>query len=545
VTKRASLKDKEITTLPPRRSQGIEAIFGTPPPAETGTTTVDELGLPVAGEALPLLEGMPAGEADLPEKPPSPVIVTASGTIKRQPPTATLPVPSSVEPIPDEDENDAFGPLESPAPVILVASSGGAAVAPSVSAPRLGPTQPPAHDDINDLSDSALHGETAPPGNELFGLSGENAMFSGDRDLFDMTGDSTVRPEGNGNANRPNTFSPPTPSTTIPETPSAITASVSTLLGGPGISSIGGVLGTVGPADPNALLPEDIQAGRASHTIQPTLPQEVDPDTAMAQQVARYVGRERYKKLQQEIEALHTEVESELSIIKEEAEQALEMLAKAHNIILEDRREYDQAFTLVSSVKAMLARKRKLEHDSYSWGLLVFGYAAAWLLAFIVGFYYGGILQKDLTGEAAIVAGALSSALAGGIGGVIGILYSLYWHVSHKRDFDPQYIMTYLVNPIMGFVLGAIIYFVVATGFAVVNLPAEVKQDSTWATLFGVLLGWIAGFRQRFVFETIDKIVQLLTARPPSTDEKPSSSKTLDQDEGTTPERGKTGSTPS
>jgi hypothetical protein len=109
------------------------------------------------------------------------------------------------------------------------------------------------------------------------------------------------------------------------------------------------------------------------------------------------------------------------------------------------------------------------------------------------------------------------SALAGGIGGVIGILYSLYWHVAYKQDFDRQYVMYYLVQPIMGFVLGSVVYFIITAGFLFANSSGMLGTGT--ATVIQILAGWIAGFRQRLVYELIDKIVQKVS--PKSEDSTP------------------------
>ena len=112
-------------------------------------------------------------------------------------------------------------------------------------------------------------------------------------------------------------------------------------------------------------------------------------------------------------------------------------------------------------------------------------------------------------------------AVSGGIGGVSGILYSLYWHVSHKRDFHPQYIMYYLTQPILGFILGAVLYFIVAAGFLSVG-QGELLETSGVVVALYVLLGWIAGFRQKFVLEMIEKIVRRILGRSDDTEEEKS-----------------------
>ena len=168
----------------------------------------------------------------------------------------------------------------------------------------------------------------------------------------------------------------------------------------------------------------------------------------------------------------------------------------------------------------MLARKRNLQRWSYTWGLFTFFYAIIWLAAFLTGFLVTDMLRTmlgDSSEGLMAVRGAWFSALSGGIGGVIGIFYSLYWHVAMKQDFDRQYVMYYLVQPIMGFILGALIYFILVAGFLILNIS---ESNAQTATALGIVLGFIAGFRQRVVFEMIDRIVQKLL---PKSKEQPDS----------------------
>jgi hypothetical protein len=173
----------------------------------------------------------------------------------------------------------------------------------------------------------------------------------------------------------------------------------------------------------------------------------------------------------------------------------------------------------------MIARKRNIRRWSYTWGLFVFFYALAALGVFVAGYLLSNLMNTMfISGNESLkaVAAAWFSALAGGVGGSLGILYSLYWHVAFKQDFDKQYIMYYLVQPVMGFFLGFAVYFIVASGFLLVNFAINSGTNSssdvlsaTTVIAIQVLLGFIAGFRQRFVLEMIDKIVQRVSPTPP------------------------------
>jgi hypothetical protein len=272
---------------------------------------------------------------------------------------------------------------------------------------------------------------------------------------------------------------------------------------------------------------------------------QVERDELATQRVTRYIGRERRENLDKEIERLYDEVATELSTNTTDTEFALRTLSQAQDIIFEDARQYDEALYRVAVVRTMIVRKRNLRKWSYTWGTAVFFYAVIWLALFIAGFLLtdqiraeldrnsGATVAAQANAEAATTAdsadtqassiqavrAAWFSALAGGIGGVIGILYSLYWRVAMKQDFDRQYVMYYAVQPIMGFVLGALMYFIIGGGFLLVTFASQTDANANEVLSAGTVIalqlvaGFIAGFRQRFVLEMIDKIVKRFSGR--------------------------------
>src|SRR6185503_18783338 len=156
---------------------------------------------------------------------------------------------------------------------------------------------------------------------------------------------------------------------------------------------------------------------------------------------------ERREALDKEIERLYEVVSNELSDNNEDVSFALKTLNEAQDIVLEDIRQYDEALYRVAMVKTMLVRRRNLKRWSYTWGSFVFFYALAWLVFFISAIVFTANINSTVqtfagqSGGLAAASTAWYSALAGGIGGVIGILYSLYWRVAVKQNFDRQYLM--------------------------------------------------------------------------------------------------------
>lgn len=284
----------------------------------------------------------------------------------------------------------------------------------------------------------------------------------------------------------------------------------------PVIQSVGGIITEALPSRIEDLLPADYQY--TTGAIQVAERSRLERDDLLSEKVERYLGAERRQALDKEIERLYEVVSTELSDNNEDVSFALKALSEAQDIILEDIRQYDEALYRVALVKTMLVRRRNLKQWSYSWGLFVFAYAVFWLVLFVLAIVFTGNINTavgNFAGESGGLAAGRSawySALAGGIGGIIGILYSLYWRVAVKQNFDRQYIMYYLVQPIMGFMLGAVTHLIITAGFLTFNAAGATSQITV---ILQMVIGFIAGFRQRVVYEMIDRIVQKIAPEEP------------------------------
>jgi hypothetical protein len=139
-----------------------------------------------------------------------------------------------------------------------------------------------------------------------------------------------------------------------------------------------------------------------------------------------------------------------------------------------------------------------------------------WIVALVMGIFAAELVANLVT---AVAGGALgidglsrlwSTAMWGGLGGVIGAFYSLYWHVAKVRDFDKQYVMWYIVQPPIGLLLGAVVYLILGSNFLAMQGMTQDNQTVT-VPLFPYAVAVIAGFRQRFILEMIDRVIQVIT----------------------------------
>jgi len=402
-------------------------------------------------------------------------------------------------------------------------------------------------DDLAGLPDDAAAPISIPPVNLPPGTPSPNAAPSSVAAAAEPYAMPAAGPSASPTPYQPTGYQPTTPRPTASTTsttyaarptppamgtpPSTATGARSLSMPRAKIESISGFVTDNVKIEEKDILPEDTKFDQGDYILTVEKRAEVEHDEKVARKVIRYIGPERRENLDKEIEQLYKDVSDKLNDDPDEVTAALKILREAQDIVFEDARQYDEALYRVATVRAMLAHKRNLGRWSYTWGIFVFFYAVVWLGAFIAALVYvtlyftefANLLGADAPLNSARL--AFTSAAAGGIGGVCGILYSLYWHVSHKRDFNPQYIMYYLTQPILGFVLGALIYFITAAGFLVIDKTTGGDSlNSTVAIALQIALGWFAGFRQRVVLEMVEKIMRRLLGGSKDSNQEPGQS---------------------
>lgn len=250
-------------------------------------------------------------------------------------------------------------------------------------------------------------------------------------------------------------------------------------------------------------LPEDSLSHMGDGGLLVDKRDEVAPDDSLTTPSRTLVDKNQRVTLDQQIEDLYPRVITELSDRPGDVSYALEKLRQAQDIVLGDAQRSEEALYCIFLVNQMLVKNRNLRRWSYTWGLFLLFYAIVWLGVLLSGFFVQ--LQGLATGSNTI----WFAALAGGIGGVVTILYDLSWHVSIRNDFDRQYVMKYLVYPFMGFVLGAVVYLITSAGFIAINTFAGDSSSFSASVLsVQVVLGFVVGFRQQIVYDMVDLILR-------------------------------------
>ena len=197
----------------------------------------------------------------------------------------------------------------------------------------------------------------------------------------------------------------------------------------------------------------------------------------------------------------------------------LEQIRSATTLILSGKDKYEEAERSLNEVEYRLSYSRRVKvwSDSIAYPLLA--YEVFWLLVLGLGaLFIPSILSTAITRVNGFSPNSLpdfiqfddlflgvSTALWGGLGGVVGAMYALWRHVSLKQDFNPQHKMWYYTQPIMGIPIGVVIFLIVRIG---IGFTIEGVLD--FASPYAIyMMAWIAGFQQNVLYEIIRQILKL------------------------------------
>ncbi len=222
--------------------------------------------------------------------------------------------------------------------------------------------------------------------------------------------------------------------------------------------------------------------------------------------------------LHQEIDGLYKQVATEFASPPEKAERALSMLREARQVLLNTPEEYVAAEYRTMQVRALLDRMQVSRKKAVVFGPRILLYQAAWLVVLLALLIFAAPLTQWITRVGNVTGAALlnlypivNTMIWGGIGGIVGALYALWWHISEQQDFDPNYLTWYLVQPLMGVVLGGIIFLILAGGFLILQVDLTDEKATQGARLLPYLTAVLAGFRQNFVYQQFDRLIALFT----------------------------------
>jgi hypothetical protein len=257
-----------------------------------------------------------------------------------------------------------------------------------------------------------------------------------------------------------------------------------------------------------------------------------------AEQRARLLKR---RSVQQDMVRIEREIEGQydrilsrnVSVSKPITDWCHNMLAEARTIVLNLQVErLAKAEWDVEQVRARLDRA----DESSKWSKRLGGFIAAWGIIWFGVFVYLvfkpsviiSLLGISPAGEEFLVPDVFLRALFfGGIGGVAAVFYHLFKYV-RERSFDPQYTISYFGKPLMGMILGSIIYLTLFVLMRTLNiLPSGLEGGEVADVtdlMYVVILYFVAmaaGFKENLAFDLLNRVVKSILGKEEESEELP------------------------
>ena len=225
------------------------------------------------------------------------------------------------------------------------------------------------------------------------------------------------------------------------------------------------------------------------------------------------VSDERLRQVWDRADFLRSRVYDEINNLPL-ARQLLDRIERARNQLMAGRENFEEAERVLNEAEYRIHLAARVREWSASIGKRLLVYELAWVLVIALGMLYLPRLAQDVA-QSAFAAGEsvlsdlsviLNTMLWGGLGGVVNALVGLRTHVARDQDFDRQWAMWYVTNPIMGIVLGAFVFLIVRGGLLAILPNSGGEIQSTWLVY---AFGWIAGFQQNVAYDLVERVVKI------------------------------------
>jgi hypothetical protein len=229
--------------------------------------------------------------------------------------------------------------------------------------------------------------------------------------------------------------------------------------------------------------------------------------------------------LAEEIDDLYRRTVDTVSENKALAERCQSTLKKARGLLQTPEANPADVEALLERVRATLARADRSVMASRRYGPPLAGYSILWVVALLLLL----VLDREAAGWLGRQTGRpdLSSLidlapywacmLWGGMGAAASALYGLYRHFA-QRDFDSEHKIGYLVQPVLGVVVGALVYLVVGALFFAIGEGQSYAASRITAAHPLALLSALAGFELRHAYRLLDGAARRLFRAPARTE---------------------------
>ena len=257
-----------------------------------------------------------------------------------------------------------------------------------------------------------------------------------------------------------------------------------------------------GAAPAGMTLPDPFLAALPRQASDQLFERTAEPDTSL---LAMLVDDERIRKLSDQIEALQEDLVQHVESDRTTADLYMDELLQASSLLMASRENYDDARAIVYRIRADINRQRKVHADISRYRPLLLNYYVGWGIALVVLFLLKGLFTgvTDAVGVG-IVSALYYPMLLGVSGALISGYLTLERHTTRLRDFDPIHISWYLFSPLLGGVMGLLMFLIAS--IANEDLLRESATDAEFAITY--LLCVVAGMNQNNVLRQLNELLK-------------------------------------
>lgn len=275
---------------------------------------------------------------------------------------------------------------------------------------------------------------------------------------------------------------------------------------------------------PETPRPSASPGGGVSAGDAPALPSVPRPPWSQAEDPRPGSGtvHDQVYAMEEEIGQLYAEVNHLLSAQREITGHALALLREAHEILRTDPARLVRARYNLRQVRTILERAKESRRQSARYAFKVVLYLALWLSGVAAAGVILLLYRRETASVLAVLLGTTSPSLkhaqpflwtllAGAGGGVLSGVADLTAHLRAHQDFDRQVALRFYIQPVMGLVLGALLYP------GLVFLSLLLGQDlaaGEMTRLLPIFAALCAGLWQQWVYATLYRVLGFFSLRP-------------------------------
>jgi hypothetical protein len=217
------------------------------------------------------------------------------------------------------------------------------------------------------------------------------------------------------------------------------------------------------------------------------------------------VDDDRIRKLAEQIEALQEELAQQVYADQDAADVYQQEILQANSLLMASRQNYDDARAVVYRIRTDMNRQRKTYADIMRYRPLLLNYYIGWGIALGVLFLLKALFTGVTDAVGVGVVSALYYPMLLGVGGALISGYlTLERHTTRLRDFDPIHISWYLFNPLLGGVMGLLMFLIAS--IANEDLLQESATRPEYAITY--LLCVVAGMNQNNVLRRLNDLLK-------------------------------------